>query len=93
MTNRKGGERKGGRGPGIVLDVRKIRRIITERGIGVTEFAQMSGIPRGTLWVWLSNGRPISKHRAYRVANTLELKLEEILPSDDDDEQALGLTG
>jgi transcriptional regulator with XRE-family HTH domain len=72
---------------GVTLNARKLRDILDDRGIRITEFARQAGVPRPTLSNAITgSGRPVSRVVASRIASALSLPREEILKEDDEDE-------
>ena len=83
--------------PGLIPDGRKIREIRIGRGITVTNLAKQIGRSRSSIWNIEGRNLPFSRVFASQIANTLGVKVEDIvLKSDeeaedgsDEEEQAL----
>jgi transcriptional regulator with XRE-family HTH domain len=56
----------------------KLPKLVIQRGLALCEIARQANIPLGRLNN-LRNGRPLSKHEFARVAEALEVPVDQIL--------------
>lgn len=55
-----------------------LTRLMRERGVTLSELAELSGVPRGTCSTWMYAGVPASVSNAVRVADALGVEVRDL---------------